>query len=70
MRAFTAEEGAARMLVFSSHHLGQVRRLATRVLCLHQGRVVLDAPVTAFFDRAWLAAQGTPAWDFVREALP
>ncbi len=37
-------------LVFSSHNLGQVKRLATRVLYLEQGRVLADLPVHEFFN--------------------
>jgi tungstate transport system ATP-binding protein len=36
-------------LVFASHNLGQVKRLATRVVYLEQGRVLADLPVQAFF---------------------
>lgn len=36
-------------LVFASHNLGQVKRLATRVVYLEQGRVLADLPVDAFF---------------------
>jgi tungstate transport system ATP-binding protein len=36
-------------LVFSSHNLGQVKRLATRVLYLEQGRILADLPVHEFF---------------------
>lgn len=61
---------AARTLVFSSHRLGQVRRLATRVLYLQGGRVLADLPVADFFDAQRLAAQAPPALRFVREELP
>lgn len=37
-------------LVFASHNLGQVKRLATRVVYLEQGRVLADLPVHAFFN--------------------
>ncbi|MBI5276220.1 MAG: phosphate ABC transporter ATP-binding protein [Burkholderiales bacterium] len=37
-------------LVFASHNLGQVKRLATRVLYLEQGRVLADLPVRDFFE--------------------
>jgi tungstate transport system ATP-binding protein len=37
-------------LVFASHNLGQVKRLATRVVYMEQGRVLADLPVRAFFD--------------------
>lgn len=44
-----AELGQTRTLVFASHNLGQVKRLATRVLYMEQGRVLADLPVQAFF---------------------
>lgn len=37
-------------LVFASHNLGQVKRLASRVIALDQGRVVFDGDVAAFFE--------------------
>ncbi|CDS54484.1 ABC-type tungstate transport system, ATP-binding protein [Polaromonas sp. CG9_12] len=36
-------------LIFSSHNLGQVKRLARRVLYLEQGRLMADLPTAAFF---------------------
>jgi tungstate transport system ATP-binding protein len=42
-----AESGTT--LVFASHNLGQVKRLATRVVYMEQGRVLADLPVQAFF---------------------
>jgi tungstate transport system ATP-binding protein len=39
-------------LVFASHNLGQVKRLATRVIYLEHGRVLADLPVREFFDGA------------------
>jgi tungstate transport system ATP-binding protein len=36
-------------LVFASHNLGQVKRLATRVVYMEHGRVLADLPVHAFF---------------------
>ncbi len=38
-------------LVFASHSLGQVKRLASRVIALDQGRVVFDGSVHDFFAR-------------------
>ena len=38
-----------RTLLFSSHNLGQVKRLATRVIYLEAGRVLADLPVDHFF---------------------
>jgi tungstate transport system ATP-binding protein len=40
---------AGTTLVFASHNLGQVKRLATRVLYLEGGRVLADLPVGSFF---------------------
>jgi tungstate transport system ATP-binding protein len=45
---FTARAGVT--LVFSSHNLGQVRRIASRVLCFEQGRLLADQSSAAFFD--------------------
>jgi tungstate transport system ATP-binding protein len=36
-------------VVMSTHNLGQVKRLATRVVYLDAGRLVVDLPVDAFF---------------------
>ena len=38
-------------IVLSSHNLGQVKRLASRVLCLDAGRLVADLPTEDFFNR-------------------
>lgn len=43
-----AEQGMS--LVMSSHNLGQVKRLATRVIYLEQGRILADVPVERFFE--------------------
>ncbi len=37
-------------LAFASHNLGQVKRLATRVVYLERGRVLADLPVRKFFE--------------------
>jgi tungstate transport system ATP-binding protein len=42
--------GGGMTLVFASHNLGQVKRLATRVVYLEQGRVLADLPVQEFFN--------------------
>lgn len=39
-------------LVMSTHNLGQVKRLATRVAYLEAGRLVVDRPVDQFFNDA------------------
>jgi len=43
-----AEEG--RQIVMTTHDLGQARRIAGRVLFLHRGRLLEDAPANVFFD--------------------
>ena len=43
-------------LVFSSHNLGQVKRLASRVIYLEQGRLLADLPVADFFNHDRLRA--------------
>lgn len=42
--------GSGITLIFSSHNLGQVKRLASRVVYLEQGRIVADLPTHAFFN--------------------
>ena len=43
---------AGTTLLFSSHNLGQVKRLATRVIYLEAGRVMADLPVDHFFNQS------------------
>nr|MCU0925891.1 ATP-binding cassette domain-containing protein [Hydrogenophaga sp.] len=45
----SASSGLPPTLVFSSHNLGQVKRLASRVIYLEQGRLLADLPVADFF---------------------
>jgi tungstate transport system ATP-binding protein len=53
-------------LVFASHNLGQVKRLATRVIYLEQGRVLADLPVQDFFNQNLLEHAAPQASAFVR----
>ena len=48
LMAECAEDGMT--LIFSSHNLGQVKRLASRVMYLEQGRLIADLPTDAFFE--------------------
>lgn len=41
---------AGMTLIFSSHNLGQVKRLASRVIYLEHGHLVADLPTAAFFN--------------------
>lgn len=47
MEHWIAENAAT--LLFSSHNLGQVKRLATRVIYLESGRILADLPTEQFF---------------------
>lgn len=58
-------------IVFASHNLGQVKRLATRVVYLEQGRVLADLPVRDFFNQDSLQAHSAAAAHFVKgETIP
>jgi tungstate transport system ATP-binding protein len=59
-----ASEGMS--LVFASHNLGQVKRVATRVLYLEHGRLLADLPVQAFFDEQQLRQASGAAAEFVK----
>ncbi len=56
-------------LVFASHNLGQVKRLATRVVYIESGRVMADLSVREFFDGP-LAQTHPQAHLFVRGETP
>ncbi len=56
---------AGMTLIFSSHNLGQVKRLASRVIYLEQGQLVADLPTDAFFNGPLPAA----AEDFLKGEL-
>ena len=60
---------AGMTLVFASHNLGQVKRLATRVLYLEQGRVLADLPVQDFFDGSLLGQASPEAELFLKGEL-
>ncbi len=64
---FAHSGGAQPMtLVFASHNLGQVKRLASRVVYLERGRVLADVPVASFFDDTQLLRISPEAHAFVR----
>jgi tungstate transport system ATP-binding protein len=64
-----AGQRAGMTLVFASHNLGQVKRLATRVLYLEQGRILADLPVQDFFGGSLLQTQYPQAHLFVKGEL-
>jgi tungstate transport system ATP-binding protein len=70
VEALMAEFAAGGMtLVFASHNLGQVKRLATRVVYLEQGRVLADLPVTDFFSSSVLGEASPEAELFLKGEL-
>ncbi len=56
-------------LFFASHNLGQVKRLATRVVYLEQGCLLADLPVDQFFGGNLLQTQYPQAHLFVKGEL-
>ena len=53
-------------LLFASHNLGQVKRLASRVVYLEQGQVLADLPVAEFFNPTRLQEVSPQAQSFVQ----
>ena len=64
MATFAQEPGAT--MIFSSHNLGQVKRLAQRVLYLEAGELLADLPVDTFFNDAVLERVSPRALAFIR----
>ncbi len=64
-----AASAAGMTLVFASHNLGQVKRLASRVIYLEQGRLLADLPVEDFFNGPLLQQQYPAAHLFVKGEL-
>ena len=65
IEAFT-DQSTAMTLVFASHNLGQVKRLASRVIYLEQGQVMADLPVNDFFNGSLLQTQYPAAYSFIK----
>jgi tungstate transport system ATP-binding protein len=61
-----ARQHATTTLVFASHNLGQVKRLASRVIYLEQGRVLADLPANQFFGGTLLQTHYPAAHFFVK----
>jgi tungstate transport system ATP-binding protein len=53
-------------LVFSSHNLGQVKRLATHVAYLEHGKLLAYLPADDFFDSAKLCTVSPAADAFLK----
>ncbi|MCW5644965.1 MAG: phosphate ABC transporter ATP-binding protein [Rhodoferax sp.] len=63
------EPGHPMTMVFASHNLGQVKRLASRVIYLEHGRVLADLPVADFFHPQRLKSVSGAADLFVKGEL-
>ena len=66
VEALLSELAGGMTLVFASHNLGQVKRLASRVIYLEHGRVMADLPVADFFGGSLLRDQYPAAHLFVK----
>ena len=69
MAEFASSQERPLTLVWASHNLGQVKRLATRVIYLEFGQVMADLPVADFFNPAVLAECSPAAHAFVQGEL-
>ncbi len=69
MADFASNQERPLTLVWASHNLGQVKRLATRVIYLEFGRVLADLPVSDFFNPTLLAEHSPAAHAFVQGEL-
>jgi tungstate transport system ATP-binding protein len=70
MAEFSCErERQAMTMIFASHNLGQVKRLASRVLYLERGQLLADLPVHEFFDADRLRQVSAAAQLFVKGEL-
>lgn len=65
----TGVAGQPVAMVFASHNLGQVKRLADRVIYLENGRLLADLPVRVFFDAEALQCSHPQAHVFVKGEL-
>jgi tungstate transport system ATP-binding protein len=64
-----AKDNQVVTIIFASHNLGQVKRLATRVIYIEQGCVLADLPTHEFFDAAKLQSVSQAAHLFVKGEL-
>ncbi len=69
VEALLAELTSDMTVLFASHNLGQVKRLASRVIYLEKGRVLADLPVAQFFEGSLLQDSYPAAHFFVKGEL-
>ena len=63
---FATSPERAVTLVWASHNLGQVKRMATRVMYLEHGRILADLPVDVFFNPDQLPSYSEAAHLFLK----
>ena len=63
---FATSPERAVTLVWASHNLGQVKRMATRVMYLEHGRILADLPVDVFFNPDQLPCYSEAAHLFLK----
>ena len=69
MAAFADQAETTATLLWASHNLGQVKRLASRVIYLEAGRILADLPVDDFFNAQLLENTSPAAHAFVQGEL-
>ena len=69
MTAYAEGQDGVTTMVWASHNLGQVKRLASRVIYLEAGRVLADLPVADFFNPEVLGVHSPAAHAFVQGEL-
>lgn len=69
MTAYAEGQDGVTTMVWASHNLGQVKRLASRVIYLEGGRVLADLPVADFFNPVVLGVHSPAAHAFVQGEL-
>lgn len=69
MADFASGQERPLTLIWASHNLGQVKRLATRVIYLEFGQVMADLPMADFFNPTLLAEHSSAAHAFVQGEL-
>jgi tungstate transport system ATP-binding protein len=65
IRDFSIQEGNS--LVWVSHQLMQVKKLATRVVFLDKGKIILDLPHADFFNVQFWPSFPLPVQDLLNE---
>ena len=69
MMAQYCSAGTSSTMVFASHNLGQVKRLASRVIYMEHGQLLVDLPSDEFFGRNVLQSHYHRAYQFTQGEL-